>query len=56
MLVAVVLLDAPPPDGVNVTLTLAGEMVPAGNPEPVTDSAVIPGWPTVGAAAEDKVT
>jgi hypothetical protein len=42
MLVAVVLVDAPPPDGVNVIVTLAGTIVPAGKPDPVTDSTVTP--------------
>jgi len=56
MLVAVVLVAAPPPDGVKVTVTPLARIVPAGKPEPVTDSAVTPACPAVGAAAEDNVT
>jgi hypothetical protein len=55
-LVAVVVVAAPPPEGVSVTVTLAGGIVPLGNPDPVTDSTEIPAWPVAGAAAAASVT
>jgi len=34
---ACVLTDAPPPEGARVTVTFPGDIVPLGNPEPVTE-------------------
>jgi hypothetical protein len=46
-----VVVTAVPPLGVSVTVTLAGEIVPLGNPEPVTDTVVSPACPDVGLVA-----
>jgi len=48
--VAVVVTAVPPLLGVSVTVTLAGEIVPLGNPDPVTDTVVSPGSADVGVA------
>jgi hypothetical protein len=39
-----------PLEGVSVTVTAAGEMVPLGKPEPVTETLVTPGCPEAGLA------
>jgi len=49
---AVVVTAVPPLLGVRVTVTLAGEIDPLGNPEPVTDTVVRPGSADVGLVAE----
>src|SRR5258708_40302112 len=54
--VAVVVPPAPLPFGVSVTVTLAGKIVPLGNPEPVTDTVVTPACPVVGLVAEPSAT
>ena len=53
---AVVVTGVPPLFGVSVTVTLAGEIVPLGNPEPVTETVVSPACPEVGMVAAFSVT
>ena len=55
-LVAVVVTPVPPLLGVSVTVTFAAQIVPAGNPEPVTDAVVIPACAVDGVAEEPRVT
>jgi hypothetical protein len=55
-LLAVVVTGVPPLLGVSVTVTLAGEIVPLGNPEPVTETLVSPACPEVGLVAAFSVT
>ncbi len=45
-----------PESGVNVTVTLAGVIVPAGNPLPVKVTRVAPGWAAAGVALALSVT
>jgi hypothetical protein len=49
-------IAAPPPEGVKVTITLAAGIVPAGKPDPVTLTTVVPGVPADGAVVERRVT
>ena len=53
---ALVFTASPPLVGVNVTVTLAAGIAPAGKFEPVTLMLVTPGSPTVGEVLESKVT
>jgi hypothetical protein len=54
--VAVVLTAVPPPDGVSVTVTPPGEIVPLGKPLPVTLIVEIPACPLEGEAGLLRVT
>ena len=49
-------VDAPPPDGSSVTVTLDGVIVPEGKPAPVRLIVVKPGVPEAGEAVELSVT
>jgi hypothetical protein len=42
--------------GAKLTVTLLEELVPVGNPAPVTRISCTPGWPALGEAEELKVT
>ena len=48
--------ETPPPEGVSVTVTLEGMMVPEGKFEPVRLIVVKPGLPVAGDASELSVT
>ena len=45
------------PEGAKARLTVMadGSIIPSGNPEPVTVTVVIPGWPVVGDVDGDSV-
>ena len=52
-----VVVNALPPDlGVSVTVTFAAQIVPLGNPEPVTEAVVTPACAVVGVVAEPSFT
>ena len=51
-----VVVTALPALGVNVTVTAEAEIVPLGNPEPVTDTLVTPGCPDEGLAEALSLT
>jgi hypothetical protein len=53
---AVAVAVTPEPGGWSATVTFAGEIVPDGNPEPVTLKSVKPTWPTVGDVLALSVT
>ena len=53
---AVVVMAVPPALGVKVTVTFAAQMVPLGNPEPVTEAVVTPACAVVGVVAEPSLT
>jgi len=53
---AVVVMAVPPDLGVKVTVTFAGQIVPLGNPEPVTEAVVTPACAVVGVVVEPSFT
>ena len=53
---AVVVVAVPPAFGVSVTVTFAAQIVPLGNPEPVTEAVVTPACAVVGVVAELSLT
>jgi len=53
---AVVSTAAPPHDVANAMLTLAGKIVPAGNPDPLTYTMLTPASPEPGTAEAVSTT